>query len=65
MKNLKSTEALFLASVLEGQPKPKHPILGVLFGQLRTLIELVDGNETYQVKVCEILNFIKKNWNGN
>lgn len=61
-KTLQSKEALFLSELFNSLPKPKHPIFGILVGQVSKLVTLIDSSEEYQNWTAEILNQIKQNW---
>lgn len=62
--NFQSKEARFLQSILDFEKEhvPKHPILAILFGQLKILLTLVNENDNYQKTVARVLTFIKENW---
>jgi hypothetical protein len=63
----KSKVAVFLSLLMSQHQlsKPKHPILGVLFGQLNTIIALVDENPEAQQKLSDAFDYIKENWHAS
>lgn len=62
---IKHMEARFLQQVLlkfkPQDAKIKHPILGVLAGQLGQLVVLLDNDEG-AAKCREILDYVQDNW---
>lgn len=64
-KPLKSNEAIFLANLFDSLPRPQHPLLSVLVGQISKLMVAIDSNEDYQRWARELLNRIKETWDAD